>query len=394
MPDLPEGDIFEFGIDLHMHRFQPWVDQRPDFVYDAKRSYFEILVPTTDTVKYKFVLNTLINHSYNVLFSGETGVGKSVIIQDFLSNQPEETTLVSAFVNFSGKTTTKNLQDAMEDNLMSKKKDLLGPPGGKKMVFFIDDVNMPQLDRYFSQPPVEFVRQTIDNGGFYDTKKRFFKKVKDTNFVCACAPPGGGRNPVTPRLFRHFNMIWIPDLSSKSMEMIFTEILKGFLNLNEASGLNIFAEPIIKSSVEIYMKTCNDFLPTPTKCHYTFNLRDMSKVIQGMIQIDHENLLDKDYLVYLWMHETYRVFRDRLVDDKDRTKFNELVHSLMKQHLDMEWEMEEYTDVMFGHFEYGDNRYMKLSEPNVLIPKLDDYLESYNATNHNQMNLVFFSDCI
>ena len=147
------------------------------------------------------------------------------------------------------------------------------------MIFFIDDVNMPQLDRYGSQPPVEFVRQTIDNGGFYDTKKRFFKKVKDTSFVCACAPPGGGRNPVTPRLFRHFNMVWIPDLSSKSMEMIFTEILKGFLNLNEASGLNIFAEPIIKASVEIYMKACSDFLPTPTKCHYTFNLRDMSKVV-------------------------------------------------------------------------------------------------------------------
>ena len=37
--------------------------------------------------------------------------------------------------------------------------------------------------------------------------------VKDTKFITACAPPGGGRNEVTPRLFRHFNMIWVPDLS-------------------------------------------------------------------------------------------------------------------------------------------------------------------------------------
>ena len=65
-------------------------------------------------------------------------------------------------------------------------------------------------------------------------------------------------------------------------------------------------------------------MPTPTKCHYTFNLRDLSKVIQGMLMIELENLTNKDYLVYLWCHETFRVFRDRLIDESDRTKFNQL----------------------------------------------------------------------
>jgi len=45
--------------------------------------------------------------NYNVLITGETGVGKSVIVKDFLTSAPEE--YVSAFVNFSGKTTTQNL---------------------------------------------------------------------------------------------------------------------------------------------------------------------------------------------------------------------------------------------------------------------------------------------
>jgi KaiC/GvpD/RAD55 family RecA-like ATPase len=42
--------------------------------------------------------------NFNMLITGETGVGKSVIVKDFLKNTPEE--YVSAFVNFSGKTTT------------------------------------------------------------------------------------------------------------------------------------------------------------------------------------------------------------------------------------------------------------------------------------------------
>lgn len=75
------------------------------------------------------------------MISGETGVGKSVIVKEFLATGPDH--IVSAMVNFSGKTSTKNLQDAFEGNLEAKRKTLLGPPGGKKMVFFIDDINMP-----------------------------------------------------------------------------------------------------------------------------------------------------------------------------------------------------------------------------------------------------------
>ena len=165
----------------------------------------------------------------NVLFSGETGVGKSVIVKDFLMNGDEN--FVSAFVNFSGKTSCKNLQDAFEGNLEAKRKTLLGPPAGKKMIFFIDDVNMPQLEKYGAQPHCELLRQTIDSGGFYDIKALKFKFVKDTKFIAACGPPGGGRSAVTPRLFRHFNIVWIPSLSTASMKTIFSAILKGNLEL-------------------------------------------------------------------------------------------------------------------------------------------------------------------
>jgi dynein heavy chain len=158
------------------------------------------MVPTSDTVKYSFLIKNLTNFGFNCLITGETGVGKSVVTRDYLMNTPD--TIDHAVVNFSGKTTTKNLMDAFEGKLESRRRDLLGPKPGRKMIFFVDDVNMPQLDAGKAQPPVELLRQVLDHGGFYDTKKLFFKKVADTRFVAACAPPGGGRNEVTPRLFR------------------------------------------------------------------------------------------------------------------------------------------------------------------------------------------------
>ena len=133
-----------------------------DFVVNnqVQQVFFDILVPTNDTVKYKYLLERLLMNGRNALIMGETGVGKSVITKNFLvsAQNQEDSILQSASINFSGKTTTTNLVDAIEGNLEKLRKNLLQPKSGKKMVFFIDDVNMPQLDEYGAQPPCELLR--------------------------------------------------------------------------------------------------------------------------------------------------------------------------------------------------------------------------------------------
>merc|ERR1719506_2068170 len=72
------------------------------------------------------------------------------------------------------------------------------------------------LEYYGAQPPIELLRQVNDYHGFYDQQKLFWKHVQDVQFIAACGPPGGGRMAVTPRLFRHFNMLWMPQLSQEA----------------------------------------------------------------------------------------------------------------------------------------------------------------------------------
>ena len=43
-----------------------------------------------------------------------------------------------------------------------------GPPGSKRLIYFVDDINMPLVDKYDTQSAVELMRQHIDQRGWYD----------------------------------------------------------------------------------------------------------------------------------------------------------------------------------------------------------------------------------
>lgn len=71
------------------------------------------------------------------------------------------------------------------------------------------------------------------------------------------------------------------------------------------------------------MQVLRDLKPIPAKSHYTFNLRDVSKVIQGVLMMKPSSIISKEVVAKLWCHESMRVFYDRLIDDADRTYFTQ-----------------------------------------------------------------------
>eukprot|EP00955_Chlamydomonas_euryale_P001204 13998-Chlamydomonas_euryale.AAC.2 len=79
---------------------------------------------------------------------------------------------------------------------------------------------------------------------------------------------------------------------------------------------------MVDCTVEIYQRCVAELLPTPAKSHYAFNLRDVSKVFQGLVAIRPGQCPDaKATLTRLWVHENMRVFHDRLVCDGDKRFF-------------------------------------------------------------------------
>ena len=347
------GDLFSYYVDVQYRRMDLWEKIVPKFVYDPNKPYFEMLVPTIDSVRYGYLMEKLLQVNRSVLFTGETGVGKSVIARALLLDLAEKTDYLPVFLNFSAQTSSKRTQEMIEAKLEKKRKNVLGAPKNKQMIIFIDDLNMPKLDTYGSQPPIELLRQFQDFGGFYNRVEEGmpFTELKDMTIAAACAPPGGGRNPISLRLIRHFCMFSIPSPSEYSLKHIFKSITNGFF-VDFNANVKSCADQIVDAAVEIYGRMSTELLPTPAKSHYVFNLRDLSKCVQGILQVKSESIADKESVSRLFFHEAQRVFHDRLINNEDKQYFNTILAEMAGKYFGQQIEPKLFAEkpIIFGDF--------------------------------------------
>jgi dynein heavy chain len=54
-------------------------------------------------------------------------------------------------------------------------------------------------------------------------------------------------------------------------------------------------------------------------------MRDLSKVVQGLLLASPRALSSRDQLARLWLHESCRVFHDRLTCEGDRRQFKTML---------------------------------------------------------------------
>eukprot|EP00698_Gefionella_okellyi_P007692 TRINITY_DN1880_c0_g3_i1.p1 TRINITY_DN1880_c0_g3~~TRINITY_DN1880_c0_g3_i1.p1 ORF type:complete len:4251 (-),score=1210.42 TRINITY_DN1880_c0_g3_i1:76-12828(-) len=391
LPD--KGSLYDFMYDAGRRAWVPWANIMPNAAIEKDAAFHDIFVPTVDSTRYTFLLELLVTHGHHVLVTGPTGTGKTVLIKQRLQTAlPQE--YVPVFLSFSAQATAGQTQEIIESKL-DKRRNTLAPPMGQKFVIFVDDLNMPARETYGAQPPIELLRQWMDHSGWYDRKSTVFTEVIDIQFVAAMGPPGGGRNPITNRYTRHFNQIYFSAFAATSLAHIFNTIMDWWLA--QLPALSSQGKSMVDATIEIYQTIAKELLPTPAKSHYTFNLRDLAKVFQGVLSAHVPGITDALSLTRLWAHECFRVFSDRLVEDTDRKWFKELMNKMLQQYFrtgiaDIEGRDDDAM-LLYGDFmrPMSDARpYEHVANRQQLIQTMEGYLEDFNQTSRKPMDLVLF----
>ena len=396
---FPSKDtVYEYYIDVKQKFWVLWEDKlRSGWRYNPTAPFYKIIVPTVDTVRYEFIVESLIRGGAPVMLLGPVGTGKTSVAQAVLAkaNNKQYGKLV---VNMSAQTTSNNVQDIIESRVEKRTKGVYVPIGGKRLLAVMDDFNMPAKDVFFSQPPLELLRQWLDYSFWYDRQKQIAKEIRDMQLIAAMGPPGGGRQSISPRLLSRFHLINMAFPNENQIKRIYGTMINQKLQDFE-EDVKPVGNLITQATIELYNTIIATMLPTPTKIHYLFNLRDISKVYQGLLRAHKDYHDTKQSMIRLWIHECFRVFSDRFIDNNDMEAFKGIIGEKLGTVFDTSFNAicPNKVSPIFGDFIRGEagGIYEDITDIGQLKQYMENTLEDYNTEpGVISMDLVLFRDAM
>ncbi|XP_029686913.1 dynein axonemal heavy chain 9 isoform X2 [Takifugu rubripes] len=391
-----QGTVFDYYIDPESKKFEPWSKMVPRFEIDADIPLQVCLVHTTETIRIRYFMDRLLERQRPLMLVGNAGTGKSVLVGEKLGSMDTEKYVLKN-VPFNYYTTSAMLQAMLEKPLEKKAGRNYGPPGSKRLIYFLDDMNMPEVDAYGTVQPHTLIRQHMDYSHWYDRNKILLKEVHNVQYV-SCMNPTAGSFTINPRLQRHFSVFALSFPGVEALTTIYTSILsqhlkgEGFM-----AALHNSCPKLVQLALAVHQQVSSTFLPTAIKFHYIFNLRDLSNIFQGILFCTSECLKAPADLLKIYLHESNRVYRDKLVEEKDFQLFDKLQRDTVKKlYEDVEETLAQTRQMnVYCHFTHGlgEARYMPAESWSSLNRTLLEMLDNYNEVNAT-LNLVLFEDAM
>lgn len=425
MPKCNEGEtIYEYFVSADTGEWTLWRPPQWHYPQTEKLDFSNLLVPTMDSTRASY--NCMLMHKQKkaVCLVGAEGTAKtSTVLMFFRTLDPAE--MLVKRVNFSSATTPFMCQQSIEVELEKRGGKNFGPPGGKSMTIFMDDLSMPEVNTWGDQPTLEIVRLIVEYGGFcfLDKDKRGdFKVCEDLQYMAAMQHPGGGKNDIPNRLKRNFfifNMV-LPSITS--INDIYGQMLAGRFAGVPKDTFSV-VNSLTTATISLWRTMKDKMLPTPAKFHYIFNMRELSRVFQGIMLVPQSTLKTGGYrceqhlapytgggstLLRIWKHECARVFSDKLTNLKDKALYDKFMEAQLLESFGHDLSELCKPPMYMVNFLRPDvfdeegvmvEEAPKIYEPGGdledIRPIVQTFLEKHNADNPaKKMELVLFNDAL
>jgi len=361
----------------------------------GETSFNSLFVDTVETTRMSYILDKLVRNGRYSMFVGNAGTGKTEIVKHFLDGLDKDTdNIMSKNVVMSYYTSSYTLQQELESYIDKRSGTYFGPPMGKKMVFFIDDMNLPYVETYGTQNSIALLTQHMQYGSIFDRGDLGIRKhLMDIQYIAAMNPTAGSFE-ICERCQRHFATFAIAMPSTNDLNTIFSSLFGGHLRSFQPAMQELTGK-IVESAINIHEVVSSRFLPSAVKFMYNWNMRELTSIFQGCCHAKPDYYIKPVMLARLFIHETQRVYSDRLVTAEEIQSFDSIFKDIVKKNISNIPTDELFdTPLVYTNFvTTTDGAYLPVPSMEKLKTVLDAKLNEYNETNA-MMDLVLFEQAM
>ena len=334
IPSLSDtSSLIDYDVSLPGGQWTEWQAQVPNVEVNTHSiTQTDVVIPTLDTVRHEDVLYSWLAEHKPLILCGPPGSGKTMTLFSALRKLPN---MEVVGLNFSS-ATTPDLIIKTFDQYCEYRKTLNGvvmspTQLGRWLVIFCDEINLPAPDKYCTQRAITFLRQLVEQNGFWRTSDKIWVSLERIQFVGACNPPtDAGRTPLGDRFLRHAPLIMVDYPGELSLQQIYGTFNDAVLKI--ISPLRGHATALTKAMVQFYLESQARFTPK-IQPHYVYSPRELTRWVRGVYEaLRPLESLSLEGLVRIWAHEALRLFQDRLVAEEERKWTEEATHRIAIEH--------------------------------------------------------------
>jgi hypothetical protein len=219
--------------------------------------------------------------------------------------------------------------------------------------------------------------------------------IVKTTLLAGMGQPGGGLFDIPERLIRYFYIVHAPRYTSDTVFDIMNGLLTQQLQRHHPSIRDITRQ-IASATVNVLEECSMNLLPIPSKLHYVFSLRNLIRVLNGILLCIPDLVNSDIHFVRLWYHEMMRELHDRFNTVADRQWFVTRLNEVMNKHFKMSYEtVAPSGSIMYNQFADSSLKYREVViNRDQLLAACTGMLEEANRETTKQLDIVLFSEAI